>query len=341
MEWYSQYWGLMPLGKMSKTKLNRYRNRQEFINLFETYFSLTQDQFSYEGLPDTCDERFIERSMILYGQAMIAKLDGAYISPACANGANISLYGYPLKVWGWGLNGFNKEFSAYVPGADDIEETRRSASGLIAGTEPQAVVGYDNVDRYPYINYIYTTAQRLADLIRACDTAVQNLKSPMLIRADESQKKTIEDMIRARNENDISIAYMPNSVTADNFQLFPFNMDHQILSEFWQQYRNIEAQFFEIIGYNANADTDKRERLLVDEVNANNERISANLNKRLHQRELWCERINKVFGLNVSVHLRKEDYQDETDDVEGMDNDQRIGGSVSGGSGQPDTGSDT
>ena len=54
----------------------------------------------------------------------------------------------------------------------------------------------------------------------------------------------------------------------------------------------------------SNANTDKKERLIVDEVNANDGQILATTNNMLMMRQLACDQINKMFGLNVSVKLR-------------------------------------
>lgn len=332
--WWNQYWGLMPLdpSKLSTRKLNKMRNNLEFLNFFEFLYTLTVDMFGYEGFPDTCDERFFERSNLLYGQASIVRPEkdikmpdgttlpaGTPISPAVANGANLNLYGYSLKVWGYGLNGFNHEFRAYVPGADDAPAIAATVDGYPPAGGPEAVICFDNVTRYPYINYIFNTARRLADLVRACDVAVQNLKSPYFIVCDDTQKTTVQDALKMRDENVATIFAIGGGITLDNFKLLPTNMDHEILKEFWQQFRNILSQFLETIGYDANADTDKRERLLVDEVNANNDLVQANFLKRYHQRRLWCDRVNKLWGWNIQVKPRREAYRDELEQAFGTD----------------------
>ena len=314
----------MPTDKsrISRKRMAQVQNNQEFINMFQNYFTMALDQFAYDGLPETCDERFIERSMLLYGQAMLARYEGAIISPAAANGANLNLYGYPIKGWGWGLNGFNHEFRLFVPGADDSDVTTKAASGLELVDQYrdiEAVIGYDNPDRYPYVAYIFNAARRLADLMRSCDVAVQNLKAPYIISADETQKSSVEEAFRRRDENVGAMIFSKLTLNPDNFHVWPVNIDYNTLTAFWQQFRNIEGQLLEILGIDSNADTDKRERLLVDEVNANNERISANFVKRLHQRELWCERANKVLGTNISVHPRKEDYHEQAADLSGVE----------------------
>ena len=46
---------------------------------------------------------------------------------------------------------------------------------------------------------------------------------------------------------------------------------------------------------------DKKERLIVDEANANNDYINRNVDLLFKNRKIACNEINKKFGLNISV----------------------------------------
>ena len=50
-----------------------------------------------------------------------------------------------------------------------------------------------------------------------------------------------------------------------------------------------------------NNNFEKKERLLVDEVNSNNDFIDRNVELMYRQRKLACEQMNKKFGWNVKV----------------------------------------
>ena len=50
--------------------------------------------------------------------------------------------------------------------------------------------------------------------------------------------------------------------------------------------------------------TEKRERLITDEANANNEVISINAQSMLLTREQACKEINDKYGLDIAVSMR-------------------------------------
>ena len=70
-----------------------------------------------------------------------------------------------------------------------------------------------------------------------------------------------------------------------------------------------------------NSNTDKKERLLVDEVNSNNDFILVNIDHMYDERKRAVEEINKKFNLNITVDKREvelsgELYDRVKDDIE-------------------------
>ncbi|MPM09431.1 hypothetical protein SDC9_55748 [bioreactor metagenome] len=76
--------------------------------------------------------------------------------------------------------------------------------------------------------------------------------------------------------------------------------------------KNKDDVMFELLtflGIN-NANTSKKERMIVDEVNVNNIHILMNLDIEYKNRQKACEEINKKYGLNVEVEMVIEELQD-------------------------------
>jgi hypothetical protein len=67
--------------------------------------------------------------------------------------------------------------------------------------------------------------------------------------------------------------------------------------------RKIEAMFDTEIGI-PNANTDKRERLVTDEVNSNNAETASKAELWLDELKTGCEKANKMFDLKLSVDWR-------------------------------------
>ena len=77
-----------------------------------------------------------------------------------------------------------------------------------------------------------------------------------------------------------------------------------IVTDLLADLRKIEAMFDTEIGI-PNANTDKRERLIQDEVNANNIETYSKCALWLQNLQDACKRVNDMFGLSISVRWRK------------------------------------
>lgn len=89
------------------------------------------------------------------------------------------------------------------------------------------------------------------------------------------------------------------------WQLFTNNLKQNYVgNDLLQSLTTIEHKFNTLIGFN-NANTDKKERLNSDEVNANNEEVRSLSSLWLEEMIDSMDKVNKMFGLNLSVKIRE------------------------------------
>lgn len=94
------------------------------------------------------------------------------------------------------------------------------------------------------------------------------------------------------------------------WQLFVNNLKQNYVgNDLLQSLTTIEHKFNTLIGFN-NANTDKKERLVTDEVNANNEEVKALSELWLEELQDSMDKANKMFNLNLSVKLREVEQND-------------------------------
>lgn len=90
--------------------------------------------------------------------------------------------------------------------------------------------------------------------------------------------------------------------------------ENYIASDILSDMQKIEAQFDTVIGI-PNANTDKRERLITDEVNANNFATLARPSLWLDSLREGCTQVENMFGIKISV-----DWRDSPHDSVNLDN---------------------
>lgn len=93
-----------------------------------------------------------------------------------------------------------------------------------------------------------------------------------------------------------------------NLTMSMFNQDvgrNFISDRLLDTMRTIRCQFLTDIGI-PNANTDKRERLITDEVNANNFETRAKCSVWLDELQKGCRKVKEMFGIDISVDWRED-----------------------------------
>lgn len=95
-----------------------------------------------------------------------------------------------------------------------------------------------------------------------------------------------------------------------NIEFFNQNLQQTyIAGQVLDDLKKIEREFLTMIGI-PNSNTEKRERLVTDEVNSNNVDTKALCSQWLETMQDGCRRVNQMFNLNIAV-----DFRFKTDDI--------------------------
>lgn len=288
--------------KTEKIKFDAKRkNDQEFLNRLNSAVLDALNMFKWSGLPDTVDARMLELSAIMNGVSLIAwdSEKHSYYSLIASPDGSMTLYGYPAGAYGYGLNGYVKHFSLYVEGGENVPILNGGDKGTA-----NAVLLKDNLLMYPLINYLTLYAERIADANRSIDVIARCLKSPAIIKTDpagvESVKKVLSDI-------NMNIPYIVgiNDTPYSSMEAISTGITPDSLSALYEYSQDLQSGLANLLGINSNPDTTKRERMLVDEVNANNMQTSYNIMTRLEMRKEFCKEVNELFGLSIDVEINK------------------------------------
>lgn len=307
--WFQQYFPMFKDG-MSKNKITKYKNWTEWQNTFIKWCNVCLNLFEWDGLPDTISERYIEEALLIDGKVALANdPDYGYLMLRVAPNYTFNIYGQFSKLNLYGFNGYNKNFNAYMEGSDN--------------TDAQAVLCRDNNLMYPFMQYIVSWTDRLTQAMRGIDVASYQLKHPYIIKCEETQVTTIKNLFKNVAENE-PVILGSKGLDLNTIDALDLKANPAILQQMWDNYYKLENTFRTLIGIKNNSTPNKSERLLVDEVNSDDENRLINIFCRLYQRQLFCEQVNELFGLNISCKLRFEELMntDETDtnNLQNMEN---------------------
>lgn len=298
------YTGLfMPTGNPPK---NIYQNGERAQDL-DTFLSnqntatmymwrilnLAMSVFKWEGLPKGVDSRMLEFWLLRDGFCGFfydedLKLDeknrapeGYAVLPMLITG-NWDIYEYPTDRRAYAVNGFNYECD-----------------------ESNSVLIFNNYLRVPMWNTMWQFAYRLSECQRTIDINMRQQRTGRLILCDEKEKLTMKNFTKEIDEGKPWIHAYKN-FDLNNFQSFDITTPY-VANEV-QVYKNkLWNEMLTYLGIE-NVNTDKKERMVSDEVINNMGDVEAERFTRLLSRQQAADEINELFGLDVSVEFRSGQY---------------------------------
>ena len=158
-------------------------------------------------------------------------------------------------------------------------------------------------DEYMFREIGFETVERFK---RSINANIKQQKFPYLITTNKNNELSMKKLYE-KIQNGDPVIYGSKEIDLNTIQVMQTNTPYVV--DKLNQYRyELEREILTFFGLNNNFE--KKERLLTDEVNSNNDYVSSNIDLMLKTREEFCEEVNKMFGLNISV-CKKYDLQIE------------------------------
>lgn len=271
-------------------------NDRIVTDYFYRLMLISKALFKWENLPNGIDEKWIERYLFTEGACLFYKDPnlGFMVAKMGSNGM-LNAYDEPTKVFPYATN--------YIYEGDQLINN------------DNCVIIRNNDDMLPTAPTIQLYAYQLTNISRTIDTNIMAMKMPIIVKCTDKQKLSLKQAMNQRNDNE-PVIYADKGLNTEEIQIL--KTDAPIVFDKLQiQKHAVWNECMTFLGVN-NANMDKRERLVDDEVQANNEQVQACEDVMLKARERACELINKMFGLNIKVSRRNlsKDVLNRLEDIE-------------------------
>ena len=263
-------------------------NTETYLNYLERLKQVAISQFEWLNLPSSMNAQFLERCLYEFGKASLLKTkDYGFINAKAVGSSDLNIYMLPSSI-----NCFS---------TDSLNEDRKLYNGFLDEKTSEydyCVLVKNNQDMIPTEPTLRLFAWRLYEAERTCDTNIKAQKTPVLIVGDESLKLAMKNLFEKYEGNEPVVYADKKQLGTDTLRALktdaPFIADKvmEYKKEIWN-----EALTF--LGIN-NINVEKRERLVKEEANANNELVNLNLQNRLLVRKEACKQFNELFNLTGS-----------------------------------------
>ena len=270
--------------KISETELAMIINDRTMIDYIDRLKMLSVSLFTWKGLDDiagTGASRFLELSLYEYGKGVFVKDDElGYMALKVNPSDKLNVYMLPVKVMCWSI-GYNKQYAF-----DDV------------------VYIMNNELQKPTREFMELFAYRLYETERTIDINLQAQKTPILIEGDTKTILTLKNVYMQYSGNTPFIFGNKQFDISNKLNVLKTDAPY-IIDKLDVHKHQIFNDALTVLGID-NANTDKKERLITNEVESNEQLITYYLNCYYKTRKKACDDINKKFGLNISIELNKD-----------------------------------
>ena len=249
-------------------------------------------RFTWEGLPNGIDPRFIEATIFNNGYSLFyfdTLFEMFMAMPAAISG--------PLDI------------------QDNPTGYRVTRNGVysreVFATDSVCIWG--NQVREPEIDLVISYAARLAQIDRTIEIDLLNERNPMIVACSQDQRLTIQNLISKIYDGE-PVVWGTENLSMDNLAntmgVFPLNQNAgsgAVSSiKHMESKSKIWGEALTMLGI-MNVNSEKRERMVVEEAAANSGQVLASRESFMKPRQLACEQINEKFGLEVSCSWAVDD----------------------------------
>lgn len=257
-------------------------NGATYVQYYNRLMELSMSMFEWKNLPDTVDERYLELGLFSSGCMVFFKDD--VIGELALNmtyQGGFDIYGEPTR---------RRAYSRYNQFQTTLDKDN-------------SVIIWNNMLRTNSALDVQMFAYRLYNLDRIVDINANAQKTPVLITCDEKQKLTMKNLYM-QYEGNYPVIFGDSNLDIKSLSVLktdaPFVSDkiYDLKVKIWN-----EALTY--LGI-SNINTTKKERMITDEVIRNQGGTIASRYSRLESRRRAIKKINKMFGLNITI-----DYRDE------------------------------
>ena len=265
---------------------DNYNFRTYHKNL-DMLLSLAMNRFRWEGLPDTCDARYLEKTLHRNGIATLSydteQPTRIYTTLQALPNGEYNMYGIPTRWRAVGYDGLT-------------EYEVRNDNGELCY--------YSNSRISPW-NALEIYARKMAHYERTEDVNLSQQMKPFIGIAPQEKRQELVNLLKQVEGGEPAILGDTGlSNLVDNIKVIDTQVD-LITEELARSHQNVLNQALLYLGIPHLA-FEKGERMIEDEARANTSPTNIMLLDCLQSRRDFCDKINRKFGLDVHVYFNED-----------------------------------
>lgn len=263
-------------------------NTQTFNYYYTRMRNLAMTVYQWDGLPDSCNARFLEKQLYYRGlAAFVNDPDLGWLSLPVNPSNTINIYDESLQYTAFSVN-YSKMYA-----------------------RENIVLIRNNLTCVPTDFAVRQFAYRLTNIERSIDVNISAQKTPVLILCDDKQRLTMKNLYM-QYEGNAPVIFGDKSLNPEAIRVLktdaPFIVDKLAMHR-----AAVWSEFLTFIGI-SNVGTEKKERLTENEATANSGFYSMMNEVGLMTRREAADEFSKILGKKVTVVNRDEELMLEREE---------------------------
>ena len=254
-------------------------------------------------LPKGMDARYLEKSLYYKGMAtMFETPEFGFINTQCSTNGYLNIYGLPSALNCNTFNGLHwyKKLFTRIGETDEVIEKQRKEECVLVLNDWEGVPTAFTIEQFAYRMYL---AQRAADVNMSAQ------RTPVMVVCSDKQRLTMQNLY-SQYDGNMPFIFGDKDSNINENSLKALKTDAPFICDKVIDYKKeIWNEFLQFLGVNS-ISIEKKERLITDEANQNNEVINLYLQSRLAPRQKACEEFNELYSLTgddrIEVRVRSD-----------------------------------
>lgn len=278
--------------------------RQISNNIIRYMLNRTQKIFEWKGLPDTIPERILEMYLQINGHCAFMRHENNLYVYTGGLGGEPDVY-YRPTLYTIANPAQRIDINAIIDKDCIVMLNDSTLTGLIPMFQRYAY----NMTETEISLYVANINSRIISLISAQDD-----------NTAKSAQKYISDIM------DGKLGVIGEAKFFEDLKATPFSASgsHGIITDLIELMQYNKASWFNEIGLNANYNM-KRESINSNESQLNNDALSPLVDDMLDNRKFYSEKVNEMFGTNITVDLAsswKQNKIEQEQEIKAINNDE-------------------
>ena len=270
------------------------------VQMFTFIMGIINEQFKWEGLPPEIKPYNLEKVLNFYGQGVLFQhASGSYVFANAVNSSTLNIYGEPCEVQPVAINGMSFD-RVYVNTTLDGNGNLREQNAVLIKNNLFSVPTYFIVK--PFIEHLCFIWES-----KGINAGLSRIKA--IVHANKNLASTIRGELKKIIGSASMIPVVSEKVDImKEIEKLDFNIEYTP-DVYWEDFDKTIAFICQMLGITTNLSQAKKERLIVSEVESNDEFTTISEDTRLQFRKLGCEGAKELFGLDLSCENKVPDVK--------------------------------